>query len=139
VIREDVLRSIVDNALMEMESCGLLIGVFRELYVEVLEHRSAGNILGSRYEFEIDPRDVIEAYNNARSRGLEIVGIYHTHIGYPPIPSTKDIEGMRLWPIPWLIISLPEREKTAWMLCNERLVGLEIILDISRGGGQAVA
>jgi proteasome lid subunit RPN8/RPN11 len=95
------LNSIFDTITSEIESCGLLIGVFRDKYVEV-GSRDATNILRSRYEFEIDPKDLIKTYAEAKEKGLEIIGIYHTHINHPPIPSKKDIEGMKLWPVRWL-------------------------------------
>ncbi|MEM1610341.1 MAG: M67 family metallopeptidase [Sulfolobales archaeon] len=129
MIKESILNAIISNTVsMEIESCGLLIGVFRDTYAEVLDHRVATNILRSRYEFEIDPRELIETYTEAKEKGMEIVGIYHTHISYPPTPSKKDVEGMKLWPIPWLIISIPSREYAAWMLCEERIVRLRIAL-----------
>ncbi len=112
----------------EIESCGLLVGVFRDTYVEAIDYRDATNILASRYEFEIDPKDLVKTYVEAKERRLEIIGIYHTHINHPPIPSKKDIEGMKLWPVPWLIISIPTREYAAWMLCGERVIGMKIKL-----------
>jgi proteasome lid subunit RPN8/RPN11 len=122
------LNSIFDTISSEIESCGLLIGVFRDAYVEVIGYRDATNILRSRYEFEIDPKDLIKTYAEAKEKGLEIIGIYHTHINHPPIPSKKDIEGMELWPVPWLIIRIPTREYTAWMLCGEKVIEMRIKL-----------
>lgn len=85
--------------------------------VEVLGYREVRNVSRDPYEFLMDPRGVLEAYEEARSRGLDLVGIYHTHPGLPGIPSAKDLEGMGLWPIPWLILGVGG-DVRAWILCG---------------------
>jgi proteasome lid subunit RPN8/RPN11 len=96
--------------------------------VEAIDIIPARNILGSKHEFLMDPRDVIMAYNRARSAGLDLVGIYHTHIEHPSTPSQRDADGMRLWPIPWLIMSIPSREIRAWSLCGEHIENMELYI-----------
>jgi len=105
-----------------------LIGYFRGGRVEVLAHREVRNILGSPYEFEADPAEVVRVYNEVGVKGLEVVGIYHTHINHPPIPSAKDVKGMELWPIPWLIVSIPSGDYSLWTLCRGKLVPLKTSL-----------
>ncbi len=43
-----------------------------------------------RDRFELDPRSYVEADLWAGDRGLEIVGIYHSHPDHLPIPSETD-------------------------------------------------
>ncbi len=63
------------------------------------------NVVGSPVAFLADPLDMIAAHSLADNLGLQVVALYHTHPHGPPEPSGRDVEGMRLWPIPWLISS----------------------------------
>ena len=42
--------------------------------------------------YVIDPRELIRAQREARGRGLEIVGFYHSHPDHPARPSATDLE-----------------------------------------------
>jgi proteasome lid subunit RPN8/RPN11 len=42
--------------------------------------------------FLIDPADHFAALRTARSRGLEVVGVYHSHPASPPEPSPRDLD-----------------------------------------------
>jgi proteasome lid subunit RPN8/RPN11 len=88
------------------ESCGLLLGrgavdllragrretdaAPREARVEQVT--LAQNLSRSRDRFELDPGDLVAADEGARARGLEIVGVWHSHPGRPPVPSAADRE-----------------------------------------------
>ena len=55
-------------------------------------------------EFEMEPLKMVEAIDEAEERGLEVVGIFHSHLKCPPRPSGRDLRGMELWPVVWLIV-----------------------------------
>jgi proteasome lid subunit RPN8/RPN11 len=42
-------------------------------------------------QFLIDPADHFAALRLARSRGLDVVGFYHSHPASPPEPSPRDV------------------------------------------------
>lgn len=44
------------------------------------------------HAFELDPGDLVAADGAARARGLEVVGVWHSHPGAPPLPSARDRE-----------------------------------------------
>jgi proteasome lid subunit RPN8/RPN11 len=46
-----------------------------------------------RDRFYLDPRDYMRADREARARGLDIVGCYHSHPDYPATPSERDRVG----------------------------------------------
>ncbi|BBD73902.1 hypothetical protein HS1genome_2291 [Sulfodiicoccus acidiphilus] len=72
------------------ERCGLVVGgKFYEL----------NNLAGTEGEFLMDPVEVL-----AISKGREIGAIVHTH-RWSPLPSRKDVEGMMVWRVPWVISS----------------------------------
>lgn len=77
-----------------LECCGILIGTFdaddRAVHAVV---RCTNTAAGSRQTtYDIDPRELIRAQRDARERGLEIVGFYHSHPDHPARPSPTDLE-----------------------------------------------
>lgn len=85
------------------ERVGYLLGVEEggSTIVYALVH--ARNVRSSRVEFEADPRDTLTAHMVAENLGLEVVGVFHTHPCGRPAPSVADLEGMKLWPLVWVI------------------------------------
>ena len=69
------------------ECCGLLLGHDAELTEAVRTRNVAGQ---DRLRFVIDPKDHIDGRRDARRRGLEVVGFYHSHPCSPASPSETD-------------------------------------------------
>lgn len=69
------------------ECCGLLIGTGHT----VLEVVKTANRSADPNRFEIDPGDHIRARRAARTRGLEVIGFYHSHPRTPALPSASDL------------------------------------------------
>lgn len=65
----------------------------------------AANLEESPYGFTADPRDTLTAHHAAWNMGLDVVGVFHTHPCGAPRPSRRDLEGMRAWPLVWVIAS----------------------------------
>lgn len=74
------------------ETCGLLLGTQTDGRVDVFEIIQARNLNSERARdrYELDPADWITADATARERGLEIVGIWHSHPDHPARPSETD-------------------------------------------------
>ena len=73
------------------ETCGLLVGRERLGVMRVqraLEARNLAMDLGQ--SFELDPGTHLVADREARSQGLAIVGVWHSHPDRPPVPSEAD-------------------------------------------------
>ena len=74
-----------------LEICGLLVGS-REgenaLVKEVYEVDSADK---SEKTYSLDPLKYMKIDGDAQKRGLEILGIYHTHPATQPFPSPTDV------------------------------------------------
>jgi proteasome lid subunit RPN8/RPN11 len=68
------------------ECCGLLVGTG----TSVTEAVPARNLADLPTRFLIDPQDHINAIRDARVRGLEVLGFYHSHPHSPPVPSETD-------------------------------------------------
>lgn len=105
-----ILRSAFDGMTRDAESgypcevCGVMIGAkdtvthFRKCRNLVAEDgartafKEDGNIDSARTRdrYELDPLSYVEADSWARERGLDILGVYHSHPDHPPVPSETD-------------------------------------------------
>jgi len=87
-IAERALRAIIEHArdAAPSECCGLLLGGGDE----IVEAVRARNIAAEPTRFLIDPKDHIDARRDARRRGLEVVGFYHSHPHTRADPSETD-------------------------------------------------
>ena len=84
------LRAHAERAYPE-ECCGVLLGRARGDAREVVEARACANArAGRRDRYAIAPEELVAAQREARERGLEIVGFYHSHPDHPPEPSATD-------------------------------------------------
>lgn len=72
------------------------------------------NLSENKDRFYLDPRAVIEAYKYSELEDYDVVTLIHTH-KYGFEPSNLDLEGMKLWPIPWIIIDEYNCEARAWI------------------------
>jgi proteasome lid subunit RPN8/RPN11 len=86
------------------------------LPLEDPEHESARN------RYFIDPVDLLRVVKVGRSRGLEVVGYYHSHPDQPAQPSAHDRE--LAWPgYSYLIVTVEHGkpgEVTCWVLPGDR-------------------
>ena len=70
------------------ECCGLLLG-HGDTIVEAVRTR---NLAETPTRFLIDPKDHIDRRRDARQRGLDVIGFYHSHPQSPALPSETDRE-----------------------------------------------
>ncbi|MBZ5515448.1 MAG: M67 family metallopeptidase [Acidobacteriia bacterium] len=72
--------------------------------------------------FLIDPLEQLRVEKDARARGLEVLGYYHSHPDHPARPSNYDRE--HAWPwYSYLIVSVEKGEPkdlTSWVLTDDR-------------------
>lgn len=83
------------------EGCGLLLGA-KQGRGRVMVERAmrAVNLAApvARDRFEVDPGDHLRATLEARSEGLDVVGVWHSHPDRPAHPSQLDARGaVRGW------------------------------------------
>lgn len=95
------LRGMLDGFVRQgypRETCGLLLGTRSDRTHLVVRVRQARNLnvarAGDRYE--LDPEDYLAADGEARSSGLEIIGVWHSHPDHPARPSVTDAAAA--WP-----------------------------------------
>lgn len=108
------------------EVCGFLLGSMDlpSRAFTVREIRAAVNRRGSRTSrrYRIDPGEYRTAEREAERRGLELIGIYHSHPDAPARPSEYDRE--HAWPnSAYLIVSVQggrAGELRTWLLAEDR-------------------
>ena len=97
------------------ECCGLLIGRTeadgRKVVIEILPLQNASPE-GARHDRTlITPRDVMRGETYARTRGLDVIGNYHSHPDWPAEPSQFDLD--HAWPTwTYIIVSVPKGRAT---------------------------
>ena len=75
-----------------------------------------------RNRFLIDPREQIRVEREARARGVDVVGYYHSHPDHPARPSNYDRD--HAWPwYSYVILSVAKGQPadlTSWVLAENR-------------------
>jgi proteasome lid subunit RPN8/RPN11 len=75
------------------ECCGILLGVTEGDLKTVRASVPCDNTRrNSRNRYNIDPLDLIRVQRQARERGLDIVGFYHSHPDHPARWSQTDLQ-----------------------------------------------
>jgi proteasome lid subunit RPN8/RPN11 len=118
-IQEAAINVIEDHArdAFPEECCGFLFGRPGEPK-RIIEARRAKNIAPEDRDrrYVIDPLELLHADDEARTRDLDLVGIYHSHPNHPAVPSEFDRSRATPW-YSYLILSIVDREpreRTAW-------------------------
>jgi proteasome lid subunit RPN8/RPN11 len=110
------LEGIAKDALPN-ESCAFLLG-HNDKVIEILPMR---NIDESSVTFSIEPAELLNAYNLAESRGMNIIAIFHSHPAKPR-PSRTDIKYMEINPIAWVIYSTTKSQMKAFIYDEDDVV-----------------
>ena len=119
------------RARAQIEACGILIGKRWGNDLEVLDAVPVSNVANSPTRFEIDPEELYRVMKGAEARGLEIIGFYHSHLGYGAGPSAVDLGHMKfLSNLAWLICDIPAggAEFKAFSVYEGKLVELELVV-----------
>jgi [CysO sulfur-carrier protein]-S-L-cysteine hydrolase len=71
------------------EACGLIAGPPDD--ATAIEFYPCRNVAASARVYTIDPKDHLLAERDADDRGLEIIGVVHSHTHTEPYPSPTDV------------------------------------------------
>lgn len=98
-------KTISDQARAEFprEACGLIAGT-GERAAEIIPIPNAASDPLCTYVME--PRSLIAALSGLELRGLQLIGLYHSHPHGDPIPSPTDIRLATYPDTPYLIVGL---------------------------------
>lgn len=96
-------KKILDDILLQAlkaypeEACGILTGRKDKKGWEVSGAVAAENITAESRQsrYEIPPEKFIEAERASQKENMEVIGFYHSHPDFEPVPSRHDLG--RLW------------------------------------------
>jgi proteasome lid subunit RPN8/RPN11 len=57
----------------------------------IVDAAATGNLSGDPSRFFVDPKDHIAARRDARRRGIDVIGFYHSHPLSAAVPSPTDV------------------------------------------------
>jgi proteasome lid subunit RPN8/RPN11 len=86
------------------EACGILAGRHGRV-MRIYRIRNADQ---SPTSYRLYPDEQYRAFKDIEERGLDIVGIYHSHITAPAIPSETDIQWAYSSDVSYVLISLAD-------------------------------
>jgi proteasome lid subunit RPN8/RPN11 len=107
------------------ECCGVLLGRYSNAENSVTELYPAENVYEEdrQRRYLIPPEEYRDAQREARTKGLEVVGVYHSHPDHPARPSETDLEQATFPGFTYVIVSVTEgtaADVTAWDLAYDR-------------------
>lgn len=124
----DLLKSIAAHGEAEYphECCGILLGKLLpdgqktlEALIPVSNARDAEH---RHNRFLITPEELLQGELQARKRGLDVVGFYHSHPDHPAVPSGYDLD--HAWPTySYIIVSVNQAKAGdlfSWELESDR-------------------
>ena len=93
------------------ECCGLLLGSYAsdgaKTVREVYPISNAREEQAKRNRFLIRPEELMRCERYAQTKGLEVLGFYHSHPDHPALPSQYDLD--HAWPMfSYVVISVSE-------------------------------
>ena len=120
----DAMRRHAEETYPE-ECCGLLLGRMNGGVNDVVAARAVRNRNENRRvdRYVIDPNDYRRIDKDARTEGVDIVGIYHSHPDHRAEPSTTDLEQATFPGFTYVIVSVVDgraEDLTAWTLSTNR-------------------
>jgi len=117
------------------ECCGLLLGSFSEngkgkICAETYQISNAREEEAKRNRFLIQPEELMRGEKYAASKGLDVVGFYHSHPDHPAVPSVYDLD--HAWPVYSYIVVAVKSGRA------EDLLSWEMQSDRSRFNGEEI-
>lgn len=87
------------------ESCALLFGKEDSGTYTVKDVFLASNADRSPINFTIPNEELLRGYQEAESKNLDVIGIFHSHPHSRAVPSETDRKFMEVNPVVWVIFS----------------------------------
>ncbi len=98
------------------ESCALLFGKEESNTSTVSEVFLTRNTENSPVNFTISNEELLQGYQEAERKDLDVIGIFHSHPHSEAIPSSTDKKFMNINPVVWMIFSNIQDQLNAFVL-----------------------
>lgn len=124
LVLSDIQKEVLSKKAIEdspNEACAILFGQKEKERFLVKDVFLAKNIEESPVNFTISNEQLIEGYQEAEKRNLDVIGIFHSHPESDPHPSSTDKKFMETNPVVWLIFSGISKNFKAYFLDSDLL------------------
>mgnify|MGYP001612014184 FL=1 len=122
VITKKIYEAMIDHAKngFPNEACGILAGPppkadgsANDLVAEkpITQFFPMKNLDESSISYFMDPKEQLSVFKKMRELGVEITGIFHSHVASEATPSQKDVRLAFYQEVSYLIVSLSEMNK----------------------------
>lgn len=107
------------------ECCGAILGRAasdRKVVTEMIRIDNARKDERARRRFLITDQDYLRVEREAATRGLDLLGFYHSHPDHPARPSQYDLDHAFPW-FSYVIVAVAEGDPgalTSWVLADDR-------------------
>jgi len=132
-LESQVSASCENHRLVEVWATENAWSVETEAEMRVIAPETAAHPLTKTRRYWIDPKEMLEAQRYARSKNLDIVGIYHSHTDHAAVPSECD--RLCAWShYSYLIVSVRQgsaQDVLSWKLDENRQFQSEEILTVA--------
>ncbi|MDX1437481.1 MAG: M67 family metallopeptidase [Anaerolineales bacterium] len=107
------------------EGAGLLLGRSgggSRRAVQILPRTNSREEQARHNRYLISPQDILQAEIIAESRGMDVIGVFHSHPDHPAEPSEFDRE----WAMPWFSYMITSvaggraQDSRSWRLSDDR-------------------
>tara|TARA_B100001167_G_C16725271_1_gene283188 strand:- start:535 stop:972 length:438 start_codon:yes stop_codon:yes gene_type:complete len=100
------------------ESCAMLLGIHSEQQWNVKEvFLTRNSHIDSETNFIIPPEELLQGYQLAEKKQLQLVGVFHSHPNSGASPSNTDKKFMKInGDVPWIIFSGINADLKAFIL-----------------------
>lgn len=111
------------------EACGILAGVGEQVHEVIPIPNIADN---PEHLYRLDDEVFAHALLNLEARGLELLGIYHSHPKGDPIPSPTDVRQATFPDTPYVIVGLRggEPHLAAWRMQYGEVMQVELYVGL---------
>lgn len=117
------------RATLPSEACGLLAG--EGALRRVTAFHPARNELASPLRYSIHPEDLVRIVLGIERSGDELVGIFHTHVGSPAVPSAADRREARYPAAVHVLASLAEPDASAESALRAWRIGDDTVREVA--------
>jgi proteasome lid subunit RPN8/RPN11 len=90
------------------EACGILAGDKKDLASKFFPMT---NLDGASISYFMDPKEQLQVFKKMRASGIEMRGIFHSHVASEAYPSQKDVRLAYYPEVSYLIVSLSDMGK----------------------------
>ena len=127
-----ILKSIYDQMISHAkigypnEACGILGGPANGPADHFFAMR---NVDEASISYFMDPKEQLQAFKRMRELGVDMKGIFHSHVASEAFPSQKDVRLAFYSNVSYLIVSLSDLENPvlrSFQIQNEKVIEEEI-------------